>query len=208
MSGKKRTHCFRGHELTPENTKANGNARQCRICINERARLGSLPPILTEDLFWGKVDKALGLGPNGECWEWRGALDPGGYGRAAINNRTVSAHRTSYVITKGAIPKGLVVRHTCDNPKCVNPLHLELGTIIQNAADMVARGRSAGQKKTHCPQGHEYSEKNTHVTKKGYRCCRTCGLARDATRDKATRAAATRRWRQQLLQDTGTRGRL
>ena len=56
-------------------------------------------------------------------------------------NKTVSAHRVSYEAYNGEIPKGLVVRHKCDNPSCINPDHLELGTQQQNVADRENRGR-------------------------------------------------------------------
>lgn len=83
----------------------------------------------------------------GDCWQWTGSVDVDGYGRLTIKRngkRTdVRAHRASFETYVGAIPEGMVVRHSCDNPGCINPLHLEVGSHADNAADKVARGRVA-----------------------------------------------------------------
>lgn len=74
------------------------------------------------------------------CWVWvRGKRAQ--YGLFAIRGKTVGAHRASYEAFKGEIPAGLVVRHTCDNPSCINPGHLILGTQKDNARDRMERGR-------------------------------------------------------------------
>ena len=78
------------------------------------------------------------------CWLWTGNREPTGYGRFSQEK----AHRASYRIHHGAIPAGLVVRHKCDNPPCVNPAHLELGTLADNNRDRHERGRSASDKLT------------------------------------------------------------
>ena len=76
-----------------------------------------------------------------ECWEWKGLIDKKGYGFIGINQKNVFAHRYSYMTYKGEIPDGLVIRHTCDNPPCVNPNHLITGTPAQNVQDSFDRGR-------------------------------------------------------------------
>lgn len=88
-----------------------------------------------EPRFWTKVDQS------GTCWLWTGARLPKGYGIFKINRRNVYAHRYSYGLHNGPIPDGLMVMHSCDNPPCVNPAHLTIGTAQDNLSDMAAKGR-------------------------------------------------------------------
>jgi len=92
------------------------------------------------DRFWEKVDKSAG--PN-ECWVWTACRMVKGYGQVWYGNKFTGAHRVSWEIeNKTSIPEGLYVLHTCDNPKCVNPQHLFLGTAKDNVADCQAKGRA------------------------------------------------------------------
>lgn len=76
------------------------------------------------------------------CWEWTAATNNIGYGMFRFNvNKMRTAHRVSYELFNGPIPPGLVVCHTCDNPKCVNPDHLWVGTMKDNWDDMNNKGR-------------------------------------------------------------------
>ena len=75
------------------------------------------------------------------CWVWAGARDAHGYGMLSINNNTRRAHRVAYEAFCEEIPQGMVICHSCDNPSCINPAHLRVGTQADNVADREARGR-------------------------------------------------------------------
>lgn len=89
--------------------------------------------------------------PNSGCWIWTGRVlaKAGGYGRLDVAGVDVRAHRLSYELFKGPIPDGLMVRHQCDNPPCVNPDHLVLGTQTDNMGDAVERLRMPRGSKHH-----------------------------------------------------------
>ena len=92
------------------------------------------------DYFWPKVEKS-----NDNCWTWKGCLSTTGYGRLYIRgtkSRYENASRVMWILTHGSIPDGLCVLHKCDNPKCVNPEHLFLGTKKDNTQDMMRKGRN------------------------------------------------------------------
>jgi hypothetical protein len=93
------------------------------------------------DRFWSYV-KICG---DDDCWLWQGTIlgkpPSGGYGRLKVGKLSLKAHRISYELVFGAIPDGLGVLHSCDNPPCVNPAHLFAGTNHQNVLDSVAKGR-------------------------------------------------------------------
>ena len=89
-----------------------------------------------EARFWARVLKK----GSDDCWEWLGCLTGAGYGHFVINGKTIGAHRFSYQLHIGSVAD-LWVLHTCDNPKCVNPNHLFLGTQFDNMRDMVKKGR-------------------------------------------------------------------
>lgn len=91
--------------------------------------------------FWKYTDRR---GPD-ECWLWTGLRDKGNYGVIAVRVNGVSkswrAHRFSWTIANGEIPSGLLVLHKCDNPICVNPAHLRVGTQLDNMRDKTEKGR-------------------------------------------------------------------
>lgn len=82
--------------------------------------------------------------PNSGCWLWEGACDRDGYGRMNVRRRGYIASRASFEAFTGASPQGLSVMHSCDNPGCVNPDHLSVGTTAQNIGDAARRGRMRG----------------------------------------------------------------
>lgn len=94
--------------------------------------------------FWSKVAITA---DNEKCWEWQAYVDKYGYGRFAYG-KDVLCNRVVWVLIHGAIPDGLHILHTCDNPRCVNPNHLFTGTAKQNAEDRERKGRG-GHNKNH-----------------------------------------------------------
>jgi hypothetical protein len=86
--------------------------------------------------FWSKVEKGPG------CWEWLGSRNPDGYGHFGLGGAIVGAHRVAAAIAGMQLGKGLEVMHACDNPGCVNPGHLEVGTHKHNMQDAHRKGRA------------------------------------------------------------------
>lgn len=119
--------------------------------------------------FWSKVERV------GECWEWQGATTGNGYGSYLDNGKRVGAHRFSYDLANGLIPPGLQIDHLCRNRVCVNPDHLEAVTqrVNLHRGDTVAAHNAT---KTHCKQGHAFTEANTRIGRQGERVCRECNV--------------------------------
>lgn len=84
-----------------------------------------------------------------ECWEWEALLDRDGYGIFKVGRRAIGAHRFARELSNGPIPPGMKVCHACDNPRCVNPAHLFIGTQRENMLDMKLKGRSTRGEANH-----------------------------------------------------------
>ena len=136
--------------------------------------------------FWRFVNKTEG------CWEWTGSIRHFGYGQFGVSAGViVMAHRYSWILAGRELPpKGLVLMHSCDNPRCVRPDHLRVGTQRENVHDARDKGRMRGQFKTatECKRGHSFDEANTLIDGRGHKSCRTCSREKMRRRRAAERA--------------------
>ncbi len=158
---------------------------ECERARGDRRRDGCTrrPRGTLEDRFWSKVNKSGPVPPHrpelGECWLWTGNKMGAGYGAiwSPAHRYNIGAHRAAWAVTRGE-PGPLNVLHHCDNPPCVNPDHLFLGTHMGNAADMMRKGRGR--------QGHSVGEDCAHskLTERAVREIREMG------EDAATRRGA------------------
>lgn len=97
----------------------------------------------SSERFWSRVER----GP--DCWNWQGRLGTSGYGQIKIWGKQWIASRVAWTLVFGQIPLGLCVCHHCDNPRCVNPTHLWLGTSQENMADMRQKARASRGERNH-----------------------------------------------------------
>ena len=103
----------------------------------------AIPPRVRLRVFEARLLAKRRINETTGCWEFTGARKAGGYGHMKFEDGYQGAHRVSYRIYKGDIPHGMFVCHHCDNPPCFNPDHLWLGTVQDNADDMIRKGAPA-----------------------------------------------------------------
>lgn len=125
--------------------------------------------------FWAGTAKVNSDDPD-SCIIWLKSKTEDGYGYFCLPGKVVvRAHRASYLIANGELPSTAFICHRCDNPGCVNPAHLFLGTNRSNILDASAKGRLWNQRKTHCKNGHAFTPENTNTNLRGRkRQCMTC----------------------------------
>jgi HNH endonuclease len=167
--------CGCGQPLSERNPSRRGRDRRqfIRFHHNKHQHRNTIQEILLRLVVC--EPKALDTG----CWEWPGATAAGGYGKAGFQSRTRRVHEIVYEHFVGDVPAGKELHHRCHNPVCGNFEHL----VALTPKEHMLEGNGIGHRnlvKTHCSQGHEYSEDNTYW----YRGCRQCRQCRKIYRDR------------------------
>ena len=133
--------CIHGHDWndTGYSLRFYKNSACCG-CVNLQ-KPGYTREQFLEDrkqLFWDSVNI---IDDEDSCWDWKGHVDDKGYGKVTYLSKQWKSHRVAFTLSKGEIPEGMVVMHSCDRPSCNRPSHLSLGTMYDNVHDMLNKGR-------------------------------------------------------------------
>ena len=123
-----------------------GCHRHQRFCSRQCANNSIRTTTPVSERFWDKVEKTRA------CWLWTASCLVSGYGRIKIKGKWVRAHRVAWELVRGTIPDGLWVLHHCDNPSCVRPDHLFLGTAKDNSQDCWKKKRALFQRRNPTPR--------------------------------------------------------
>lgn len=144
-----------------------------------------------ENLMKRFMRKAIKGDSYDDCWRWNRQFGsrPGMQEHRAKfyikQNLQINAHRFSAFLFLGFdLRSNMQVLHKCNNEICVNPAHLYIGSVSDNMQNRIEAGNNPMLNKTHCPQGHEYSDDNTYYDGKGHRHCKTCMEVRSLGRSK------------------------
>ena len=139
--------CTCGNQKVATTSQLRGGSIKSCGCLSEEAENRPIGP-----RFWSKVQRGNG------CWLWMAKRERRGYGRLEHKGKSLIASRVAWELTNGPIPQGLLVLHRCDNPPCVNPDHLFLGTTQDNVTDKMTKGRHYGNHKLIADQVREIRE--------------------------------------------------
>ena len=168
------------------------NTHECR-CFKNRKHETMRKSL--EDRFWSKVNKT------DDCWEWTAYKLYNGYGRFSYNLKVDYAHRIAWLIEHGEYPTNQHVLHICDNPGCVRPDHLLLGTCNANMDDRNNKNRQYNRQKQQCRHGVDF----VYVNKKRIAVdCEPCETNREYARRASPASKKHRADRQRLMKSRQT----
>lgn len=145
-------------------------SRNCAtVAINRRRR--------TDPLV--RIKRGIAIDQNNGCWVWQRRRFPNGYGCLKLNGRNHIVSRVMFVLTYGKLPPGRYAHHKCANKSCCNPRHLEALSPYEHVERSPKFLGFVNRHKSHCVNGHEFSEENTYIDSRGGRHCRKCRVIRN-----------------------------